>query len=46
MNSIKKLWANLKKSPEQKYLEKATDLCDLEARLKKIEFNLDRVRNY
>jgi|TARA_B100001057_G_scaffold488088_1_gene571863 hypothetical protein len=46
MNSIKKFWANFTKSPEQKYLEKATDLCDLEKRLKNIEFNLDRVRNY
>lgn len=46
MNSIKKLWANFTKTPEQRYLEKATDLCDLETRLKKIEFSLDRIRNY
>ncbi len=46
MNSIKKFWANFTKTSEQKYLERATDLCDLENRLKKIEFSLNRVRNY
>lgn len=46
MDSIKKFWKNFTKTPEQRYLENATDLCDLENRLKKIEFSLNRVRNY
>ena len=33
---IKTLWANFTKSPEQKYLEQAVDLVDLEQRLKKL----------
>jgi len=33
---LKTWWTNFNKSPEQKYLEKATDLVDLERRQKVI----------
>jgi hypothetical protein len=39
---IKTLWANFTKSPEQKYLEQAVDLVDLEQRIKKL--SVERMR--
>ena len=46
---IKTLWANFTKSPEQKYLEQAVDLVDLEQRIKNktqtINFETNRIDN-
>ncbi len=39
---LKTIWKNFTKSPEQKYLEQATDLVDLEMRMKKL--SVDRTR--
>ena len=36
---LKTIWKNFTKSPEQKYLEQATDLVDLEQRMKKLNVN-------
>jgi len=37
---IKNLWNSFMKSPEDEYLEKSTDLCDLERRQKNLRYGI------